>query len=139
MIVDQEQIDTLLAQADGLASDLAADAGAAESVATEAPPSSSRATPAGLVGAASPEVARLLKIRVPVIVLLASRRMTISAARKLSLGMIIEFHKSIDEPLELLVNNHPVGRGEAVKVNERFGLHITDIRDQAARIRSMGS
>jgi flagellar motor switch protein FliN len=137
MIVDQEEIETLLAQAGGLVNDAATDE--AESAPAQASPPSSIPAPAKPPHDASPEVARLMKIRVPVIVLLAWRPMTISAARKLSLGMIIEFHKSIDEPLELLVNNHPVGRGEAVKVNERFGLHITEIRDQATRIRSMGS
>lgn len=105
-------------------------------LAVEQPPASSPAPPP--IAVDSPEVARLLKIRVPVIVQLASRRMSIAAIRRLSLGMIIEFHKNVDEPLDLLINNRPIGRGVAVKVGEHFGLNITEIGDTATRIRSMG-
>jgi flagellar motor switch protein FliN/FliY len=98
------------------------------------PPSATR----GPIIDACPEVARILRIRVPAIVQLASRQMSISAVRKLSLGMIIEFYKGIDDPLELLINNHPIGKGEAVKVGEHFGLRVTEVRDAATRIKSMG-
>lgn len=136
MIVDHNEIEALLARADGLAGEAAQASTESPSTATAAP----SATPAanGPSVDPSPEVARILKIRVPVIVQLASRRMSISDARKLSLGTIIEFQKGIDDPLELLINNHPVGRGEAVKVGEHFGLRVSEIRDAAARIKSMG-
>ncbi|MEP0846257.1 MAG: FliM/FliN family flagellar motor switch protein [Phycisphaerae bacterium] len=86
----------------------------------------------------SPNVARLLKIRVPVIALLASRPMLVSGIRRFTVGTIIEFEKSVGEPIELLVNNRRIGRGEAIKAGEKFGLHITQIDDAAARIRSLG-
>ena len=136
MIVDQDEIEALLAQAETLASD--AEAGSAKSQPVRATPPTPAPPKPSLVIDATPEVARILKIRVPVIVQLASRRMNIEAVRKLSLGMIIEFSKPIDDPLELLVNNHPVGFGDAVKVNEHFGLRISRIRDAATRIKSMG-
>jgi flagellar motor switch protein FliN/FliY len=132
MVVDHDEIEALLAQADGLAEETRTDSPEPTQTAVRPPPASRR------VAAVSPELARILKIQVPVIVQLASRRMSISAVRKLSLGMIIEFHKSVDEPLELLINNHPVGRGDAVKVGEHFGLRVTEIHDAQARIRSMG-
>jgi flagellar motor switch protein FliN/FliY len=64
--------------------------------------------------------------------------MSIGQVRKLSLGMIIEFHKPVGDPLDLLINNRPVGKGDAVKVGERFGLRVSEIGDAATRIRSMG-
>lgn len=87
----------------------------------------------------SPNVARLLKIRVPVIALLASRPMLVSGIRRFTVGTIIEFEKSVGEPIELLVNNRRIGRGEAIKAGEKFGLHVTQIDDTAARIRSLGA
>lgn len=87
----------------------------------------------------SPNVARLLKIRVPVIALLASRPMLVSNIRRFTVGTIIEFEKSVGEPIELLVNNRRIGRGEAIKAGEKFGLHVTQIDDTAARIRSLGA
>jgi len=129
MIVDQDEIEALLAQAQDLA--VEGDSPKPAPVAAPAPPSKRTVD-------ASPELARILKIRVPAIVQLAARRMSISGVRKFSLGMIIEFYKGVDEPLELLINNRPVGKGEAVKVGEHFGLRITQIRDAATRIKSMG-
>ena len=131
MSVDQDKIEALLAQAQGLAEEVQDNP--AESAPAAVPP-----PPPPRIADASPDVARILKIRVPVIVQLASRRMSVSATRKLSLGMIIEFLKDINEPLELLINNHPIGKGEAVKVGEHFGLRVSEIRDAATRIKSMG-
>lgn len=64
--------------------------------------------------------------------------MHVSFIRKLSLGTILEFEKRIDEPLELLINNRCIGRGETVKVGERFGVRIFSIADRPSLIRSMG-
>ena len=136
MIVDQDEIDALLAEADSLVAEASDDASAvtpAEDAAKPPPPP----PPRPFINV-TPELARILKIRVPVRVQLASRQMSIADVRRLSLGTIIEFHKPIEEPLELLINNHPVGRGNAVKVGEHFGLRISEIRDAATRIRSMG-
>jgi flagellar motor switch protein FliN/FliY len=133
MIVDQDEIEALLAQAGELADEAAPMAATAAEV-----PAAEPAADQPAMTDAPPEVARILRIRVPVIVRLASRWMSIAKVRKLSLGMIIEFHKHVDEPLELLVNNHLVGNGEAVKANEHFGLRVSEIRDKATRIRSMG-
>ena len=126
MIVDQSEIEELLSQAEDLADEVGVP-----------PPPPPRPAARRIVDA-SPEIMRLLRIKVPVIVQLASRRMHISEVRKISLGMIIEFNKSINDPLDLLINNHMVGRGETVKVGEHFGLRILEILDAATRIKSMG-
>jgi flagellar motor switch protein FliN/FliY len=91
-----------------------------------------------IAGDAPEEVRRLLRLRVPVITQLASRQMPIGTIRKLSIGTILEFDKSVDQPLKLLVNNKCVGNGDAVRVGERFGLLIKHIEDRAARIRCLG-
>jgi flagellar motor switch protein FliN/FliY len=84
------------------------------------------------------ELQRILHLRVPVIVQLATRRMPIGAVRDLSAGAIVEFDKSVDDALDLLVNNRLIGRGHCVKVGENFGLQITRICDPAERVRSLG-
>ena len=81
---------------------------------------------------------RILRLEVPVIVQLAERKLTLAEVMRLGAGAIIEFSKSNDEPLELLINNKPIGVGEAVKVGENFGLRITQIGDVKQVIRSMG-
>ena len=88
---------------------------------------------------ASPnELRRILRMQVPVIVKLAERKLTLAEVMRLGPGAIIEFIKSNEEPLELLINNKPIGVGDAVKVGENFGLKINQIGDVREVIRSMG-
>ena len=138
MVVDQEEIDKLLAQAGDLVSDVEAtepDAPAAAPQASAAAPSMGALVASGEITA---DVGRILKIRVPLIVQLAARRMDVERIRHISLGLIIEFHKSVEDPLDLLVNNRPIGKGEAVKVGESFGIRVTSVSDAAQRIQSLG-
>ena len=80
-----------------------------------------------------------MQLEVPVIVKLAERKLTLGEVMRLGAGAIIEFSKSSDEPLELLINNKPIGVGDAVKVGENFGLKITQIGDVKEIIRSLGA
>ena len=83
------------------------------------------------------ELQRILRLEVPVIVKLAERRLMLSEVMRLGTGAIIEFFKSSDEPLELLINNKVIGVGETVKVGENFGLRITQIGDLKQVIKSL--
>lgn len=91
-------------------------------------------TPAGGPG----DVGRILRLEVPVIVKLAERKILLSEVLRLGTGAIVEFFKRSDEPLELLINNKPIGVGETVKVGENFGLRITQIGDVKEIIQSLG-
>ena len=88
--------------------------------------------------AASTELQRILRLEVPVIVKLAERKLMLSEVMRLGTGAIIEFFKSSEEPLQLLINNKPIGLGETVKVGENFGLRITQIGDVKQIIASLG-
>jgi flagellar motor switch protein FliN/FliY len=84
------------------------------------------------------ELARILHLSVPIIVKLAERKLNVSEVMRLGTGAIIEFFKSSDEPLELLINNKVIGVGEAVKVGENFGLRLTQIGDVTQVIKALG-
>ncbi len=137
MIVDQAEIDALLTQ-QAASPPAAAAARVAPKSAIVAPPRpATSANPDASTGRA--ELVRLLRLRVPVIVEMARRTLPISEIRKLSIGTIIEFSKSIESPLTLRIHNRPIGCGEAVKVGEKFGIRVSEIQDAAARIRTMGA
>ncbi|MBX3411393.1 MAG: FliM/FliN family flagellar motor switch protein [Pirellulales bacterium] len=74
-----------------------------------------------------PYARSLLKIDVPVMVNLASKRQAVGRILELGVGAIIQFDKLCDEPLDLYVGNQRVAQGEAVKVGEKFGIRITTI------------
>jgi flagellar motor switch protein FliN len=84
------------------------------------------------------ELNRLMKLEVPVIVKLAEKMLTMSEVLRLGVGSIIEFEKSNDEPLHLMINNKTIGIGEAVKVGENFGLRIRQIGNMKELVAAMG-
>jgi flagellar motor switch protein FliN len=87
----------------------------------------------------SSELGRILRLEVPIIVKLAERKLHLSEVMRLGAGAILEFVKSSDEPLELLVNNKVIGVGETVKIGENFGLRITQIGDVKQIVAALGS
>ncbi|MGP1345888.1 MAG: FliM/FliN family flagellar motor switch protein [Phycisphaerales bacterium] len=82
-------------------------------------------------------IERLRKLEVPVIVRLGEKTLTVAAVTSLMPGMIIELPKGAEEPLDLLVNNTPIGVGRAVKVGENFGLRIAAIGDERERLNAL--
>jgi flagellar motor switch protein FliN/FliY len=72
---------------------------------------------------------RVMKLQVPVIVKLAERKILLSEVMRLGVGAIIEFVKSSNEPLDLMISNKSIGQGETVKVGENFGVRITRVGD----------
>ena len=84
-----------------------------------------------------PELQRILRLEVPVIVKLAERKLQLSEVMRLGTGAIIEFSKRSDEPLELLINNKTIGVGETVKVGENFGLRISQVGDVRQLIQAL--
>ena len=78
-----------------------------------------------------PEKSPIRDLEVPLIVQIASRSMLVKDVVGLEPGSIIEFPRSADQDLEILVNNKSVGLGSAVKVGENFGIRINAIKDLA--------
>lgn len=52
-------------------------------------------------------------------------------------GSIIELDKLAGEPVDILVNNRPVARGEVVVIDENFGVRVTDIISKSDRIKKL--
>ncbi len=76
----------------------------------------------------------LLDVPLDVTVELGRTRMTIQDLLALSPGTVIELDKVAGEPLDIVVNDRLIARGEAVVVNDKFGIRITDIISKAERI-----
>lgn len=84
------------------------------------------------------DISPILKLEVPVIVVLASRRMPVREVVALREGAIIELPKKAEEELEILVNNKVIGTGKAVKVGENFGIRLSFVGDLRDRVSAMG-
>ncbi len=84
------------------------------------------------------DVKTILQLKVPVIVTIGERLMSLDDVLALGPGAILELEKINEEPLDLMVNNKAIGRGYAVKVGENFGIKINDIGTPSQRIQAMG-
>lgn len=76
----------------------------------------------------------LLDVPLDVSVELGRARLSIQELLNLSPGSVIELDKVAGEPLDILVNQRLVARGEAVVVNDKFGVRITDIVSPTERV-----
>jgi flagellar motor switch protein FliN len=79
----------------------------------------------------------ILDIPLRVTVELGRTKMLVSELLNLGQGSVIELNKLAGEPMEVLVNDKLVARGEAVVVNEKFGVRLTDIISPAERVEQL--
>ena len=68
---------------------------------------------------------------------LGNTRMLIKDLLQLGPGSIVELDKLAGEPLEVLVNERLVARGEVVMVNEKFGIRLTDVISPTERVNKL--
>jgi flagellar motor switch protein FliN/FliY len=80
----------------------------------------------------------ILDIPMEVSVELGRSKMLISDLLQLGQGSVIELTKLAGEPLEVLVNQKLIARGEVVVVNEKFGIRLTDIISPTERVKRLG-
>lgn len=79
----------------------------------------------------------LMDIPLKVTVELGRTTKQIKDILELSQGSIIELDKLAGEPVDILVNNKLVAKGEVVVIDENFGVRVTDIVSQAERLKNL--
>lgn len=80
---------------------------------------------------------RILDIPLVVSVELGRTSIQIGDLLQLAQGSIVELTKLAGEPLDVLVHGKLVARGEAVVINDQFGVRLTDIVSQTERLESL--
>ncbi len=76
----------------------------------------------------------LLDIPLEVTVEIGRTRLPLRDLLGLGPGSVVELAKVAGEPLDVLVNGKPIARGEAVMVNDRFGVRLTDVISPSERL-----
>lgn len=82
-------------------------------------------------------IARILRIEVPLVVEIARKRFKVGDALAMRPGTVLEFAKNSEDFLELRVGKARIGRGEAVKVGESFGMRVLEIGSVRERIETL--
>lgn len=79
----------------------------------------------------------LLDIPLQVTVELGRTKRSVKEILELSPGSIIELDKLAGEPVDILVNNRLIAKGEVVVIDENFGVRVTDIISQSDRLNKL--
>ncbi len=131
-LLSQDEIDSITAAADDIA------AVAAAPVAPQAPMAAMSAAP-GFTSAHAPQgsVDMLLDIDLDVSIELGRTDISIKRVLELAPGALVELDRLAGEPVDLLVNNKVVAKGEVVVVDESFGVRIISLVSPEERIKSL--
>jgi flagellar motor switch protein FliN/FliY len=81
----------------------------------------------------------LLDVQLPVSIRFGETEMILEEVVKLGIGSVIELNSNIDQPVELVVNNRTLARGEIVTVDGFYGIRITEITNAGERFKSLNS
>ena len=86
---------------------------------------------------ASPNLSLILDIPLQITVELGRTKMTIKELLRLGEGSVVELPVPAGDPLDILVNQKPIAKGEVVVVNEKYGIRILSIISETERLEQL--
>ena len=94
-------------------------------------------TPPDLTESESKNLSMLLDIPLQVSVELGRTKRSIKEILEFTQGSIIELDKLAGEPVDILVNQKLIAKGEVVVIDENFGVRVTEIVSQEDRLNKL--
>lgn len=79
----------------------------------------------------------ILDIPLQLTVELGRTNLLVKEVLKLNQGSVVELSKLAGDPLDIYVNSKLIARGEAVVVNEKFGVRLVDIVSPTERMENV--
>ena len=80
----------------------------------------------------------ILDVSLRVTVELGRSNLTVQEVLALGPGSVVELNKLAGEPVDILINDRPIARGEVVVVDENFGVRVTEVLSPRSRIEAVG-
>ncbi len=82
-------------------------------------------------------LAMLLEIELELSVSFGCTKLPLQEILQLASGSIVELDRSVTDPVDILVNNCVIARGDVVVVEGNYGVRVTEIVSRQERIRSI--
>jgi len=79
----------------------------------------------------------LLEVELPVCVSFGRAQLPLRDVLKLTSGSIVELNRTITEPVDVIVNNCVIARGEVVVIEGNYGVRIQQIVSREERLRTL--
>lgn len=88
-------------------------------------------------GPPSRQIELLLDVELPVSVSFGRAQLPLKDVLKLTSGSIVELNRPVAEPVEVIVNNCVLARGEVVVVDGNYGVRINQVISRSERLRTL--
>ncbi|HTM50362.1 MAG TPA: flagellar motor switch protein FliN [Bryobacteraceae bacterium] len=79
----------------------------------------------------------LMEVELPVSVSFGRAQLALRDVLKLNSGSIVELNRTIADPVEIIVNNCVIARGEVVVVEGNYGVRIQHVISREERLRTL--
>jgi flagellar motor switch protein FliN/FliY len=79
----------------------------------------------------------LLDVELPVSISFGRAQIPLKDILRLTTGSIVELNRAVTDPVEVIVNNCVVARGEVVVVEGNFGVRIQQVISRQERVRTL--
>lgn len=79
----------------------------------------------------------LMEVELPVCVSFGRAQLPLKDVLKLTTGSIVELNRTVEDPVELIINNCVIARGEVVMVEGNYGVRIQEILSRQERLRTL--
>ncbi len=82
-------------------------------------------------------ISLILDVKLPVRVRIGSRKMLLKDVLNMDIGSVIELNQLANDPLDILVGDKTVAKGEVVIVDGNFGIQISEIGTKRERLEKL--
>lgn len=79
----------------------------------------------------------IMDVKLPIKVRIGSKKMLLKDVINMDIGAIIELDRLVNDPLDILVDDKVIGKGEVVIVDGNFGIQVSEIGSKKDRLEAM--
>lgn len=82
----------------------------------------------------TPELGRVIDVPLMVTLRFGHRNMRLREVLELNTGALVELDRQVEEPVDLILDERVIARGEVVIVDGNYGLRVTEIVDRPSAV-----
>jgi len=91
----------------------------------------SSATPTPIPGVVDHRLEAVLDVDLPLVVRFGATSLPIRTLSSLGAGSVVDLDRAPDDPVDLLVGDRVIARGEVVVIDGQYGVRITELLNQS--------
>jgi flagellar motor switch protein FliN len=95
---------------------------------------SERPSTEDMIQESAQRIDRLVDLELPIAVILGRAKLQIRDVLKLTVGSLVELDRRVGEPVEIVVHNAVVARGEVVSLSGNYGVRIQEVISRSDRM-----